>query len=198
MKNEKNFYIVVGILSVVVCGFLFFHSKPTSSSSGGTVTYGQVDQLRKTTQIKKALETKKVAVDNYNSAPSLSAKYHAVEDQTAEPKSGLNFESQKHAVVDDEAELEGEHMPTNMLEVQINKKLVNDQKAAELSAQQKKLFIANYKKQALAKGYIVELNDQLVVTKVEKVRGAKGPASMQQQIPQDDVEIEEFDDDSAE
>jgi len=165
----------------------------SGSSNSSQVTYGQVDHLRKETKARKELEIKKMEVDNYKSAPSLSNAYRPVEDG-AQANDGIRFESEKHSVVKDQAEIEGDREPINMLEVQINKRLVNDQRAAELSAQQKKQFIENYKKQALAKGYMVELNDQLVITKVQKVdRANKGPAS----IPQEDVEIQEYDEDEG-
>lgn len=193
MKNEKMIYIIVGIVSVLGCSYLFFSSKGGSiaGSGGSTVTYGQVDQLRKETKIRKELQSKKMAVDNYKSAPSLSNQYRQVEDEQAK-KSGIQFESEKHSVAND-ADIEPDREPVNMLENQINKRLVNDQKAAQLSAAQKEAFIENYKKQALAKGYLVELNDQLVVTKVQKVATKKGPAS----IEQEEVEMQEFEEDEG-
>jgi hypothetical protein len=196
MKNEKNLYIGVAVVSVLFCAYWFMHSKH-SSSQGTTVTYGQVDSLRKETQIRKEMDRKKVAVDNYKSAPSLDNAYRAVEDET-NSGSGIKLESDKHAVANEQAEPDVRREPVNALEAQINKRLVNDQQAAEFTAQQKRSFIENYKKQALAKGYLVELNDQLVVTKVQKVSKPKGPASIGSgSIPQEDVEIQEFDDDDG-
>jgi len=189
MKNEKHLYIIVAIASVVGVGILFLmsHQKPASAP---TVSYKQVDELRKETQIRKTMESKKVAVDNYRSAPSLSNAYRQVEDDT-NVHQAIKLESEKHAVVGDQDD-SGHRQPINFLESQINKRLVNDQKAAELSDIQKKQFIQNYKKQALAKGYEVELNDQLVITKVTKVV-RKGPAS----IPTEDVEMQEYDEDES-
>ncbi len=189
MKNEKNLYIIVAIVSILGCGFIYFFSGHESSSTG-KVTYSQVDQLRKETKIRNEIQRKKVAVDNYKSAPSLSNSYRAVEEQNVDDKSAIKFESERNSIESEQALLNEEAVPANMLDVQINKRLVNDQKAAQLSAQQKRVFIENYKKQALAKGYLVELNDQLVVTKVQKVASPKAPAS----IPQEDVEIHEYED----
>lgn len=195
-KNEKNLYIVVGIVSVLGCGILYFSSRHNSETS--KVTFGQVDKLRQETKIKNELARKKVSVDNYRQAPALNTDYRPVDEETAVGRSSVVLESEKHSVTQDVNEEDSRRQPVSMLEAQINKKLVIDQKAEQMSVYQKKQFIENYKKNALAAGYLVELSDQLVVTKVQKIsRGQnKGPAS----IPQEEINIqeEEYEDEEAE
>lgn len=190
-NNEKNLYIGVGVLSVVVCGFLFFKSQETSSSGKSGVTFGQLDHMKKELKIRKNLESQKVSVENYATAPSLSNSYREVEQASGRAGSVVLESEKLHATQED---LGGEvsQQPINMLEAQINKKLLNDQRAQQMTAVQKEQFILDYKKKALAAGYVVELSDDLTITKVQKVAGAgksKAPAS----VPQEDINIQEED-----
>lgn len=194
MKNEKNLYIIVGIISVLGCGFLFFNSQSGSEKSS-KVTFGQVDHLRQETKVRAKIDRERVEIENYKNAPSLSNAYRPVAEETP-GQGGIILESAKNQAIQDSAD-PSVSQPTSFLESQINARLVNQQRAAQMSALQKKQFIENYKQRALAMGYLVELNDQMIVTRVQKIdggaaqRAAKNPASIQHQPQAVDVDIME-------
>jgi len=182
MQNEKNLYIIVFAVSVIGCGIMYFASNSGTSSDKAKVTFGQVDQLRKETQVKNNIERNKVQVENYKKAPALTNDYRAVDEQYGGANQGIVLESNlNHAAIDAD-EGRGQGGSFNMLETQINKRLVNDQRAAQMSQIQKRQFVEDYKARARAMGYLVELNDQMVVTRVTKIPDSeiapKGPASV--------------------
>ena len=179
------------VLLLAALFFLQVDNKAPSVSLEGKVTYRELDKVRRNEEVRAHLQREKVNVENYKKAPQISESYRV----EAAPETGLRLEASVGAAAKDIAESELQGMATNSLENRINQKLLNDQKAAQMSQMQKRQFAAEYKKKALAMGYQVELNDKLEITKVHKV---ESPNRAVKSSPVIDVDSMEDEDESFE
>lgn len=190
-KNQIN----IGVAGVVFfLGTIFFlNEKPNTNpagNNGSKITYRDLDKARKNEEVKSHFQREKVHVENFKQAPQINESYHKIEpvnDHT------LRLEASVGAAAKDIAESQLHGMAMQSLENRINQKLLNEQKAAQMSAFQKKQFAEAYKKRALSMGYEVELNDNLEVMKVRKV-GTGSPAI--KSSPVIDVDSTEEDEES--
>lgn len=190
-KYNKN-YLIWGVCAVFVVAVLFWQ-KNSSTPATNRITYGEVDKARKQEQTKSHLQREKVHIENYKNAPQISDVYHPTESQPASEE-GLRLEASVSAAAKDIGEAELSGMAVESLENKINRRLLNEQKTAQMNEVQKKQFAAEYKKKALAMGYSVELNDNLEVIKVQKVEKQKliksNPVIDVDSIEEDDEEFE--------
>ncbi|MCC6138095.1 MAG: hypothetical protein IT287_05650 [Bdellovibrionaceae bacterium] len=182
-NNEKVLYSGVVVIAVAL-GMYILREKQSQAQGAKVVTYQQLDQVRKDTSTRVKLEKRKTEVINIQTAPRLDNNMREVSNGLNEPNNnGIRLEGEKIHSIEDSADASVYDSPMNSLETQINKKLVNDQHAAQMSIIQKKEFIKDYKKRALAMGYNVELNDRLELIRAEKVKSKtvgyeKAPASV--------------------
>lgn len=197
MLTDKEKILYSGIVVVAVgFGMYILREKQSQNSreQRKTVTYQQLNQERMGAITKDKLEKQKVAVTNWQTAPRLDNNMREISNGLNEPSNGIKLEGEKIHSTEDSADASVYDSPMNSLEKEINKKLVNDQYAAQMSALQKKQFIKDYKARALAAGYSVELNDRLELVRAEKIKpkGAsyeKSPASV---IDVDSMEEDEY------
>lgn len=179
---------------VLFLGVLFFlNDKPNANlpeNAGSKVSYRELDKIRKNEEAKARFQREKVHVENFKQAPQINESYR----QVAPPQdNSLRLEASVGAAAKDIAESELQGMALQSLENRINQKLLNEQKAAQMNAFQKKQFAEAYKKRALSMGYEVELNEDLEVMKVRKV-GTGSPAI--KSAPVIDVDSMEEDEES--
>jgi len=196
MKNDKKLFIAASVFLSV--GLLFFGSAwNKKDESNKKVTFGQVEHLRKAAITKNRMERQKAEVQNYMSAPALDNGIQGSKDLQQDGSDSLSLESSSnHAAADSR---DGDNaMPANFLDSQTNKLLANKQHYEQMNLAQKKQFIAEYKRKALAMGYVIELDDKLNIIKVQR-----DPASQKSQFhrPAEPVDVDQMeveDDETAE
>lgn len=175
MQQDKKMYIAAGVFLGV--GLLFLSvivQKQTKEEH--KVTFGKVESFRRDAIVKDRLQRQKVEVQNYMSAPSVSNSVRVVSDHNDD--AGLKLESSENSAVKDSARNDHNAMPTNALDSQMSKVLANRQKYDEMTQMQKKRFIEEYKRNALARGYLIELDDKLNI-----VQYKRAPAAQKGQTP---------------
>lgn len=172
MKKDDSIYIWAGVIILSGVALLFYASRREFSPGQSGVTFSQVDNARKDLMIKKDIQRKRAEVENYKNAPVLDTQYRPVREHSGH--SGLQLESAPNHAAADSGDASSLSSTTNgSLDFQINKTLVNQQRAVQMSAVQKQQFVEDYKKKALAMGYEVEINSKLEITKVKKA-GSSG------------------------
>ncbi len=167
-NNEKILYSGVVVVAVGF-GMYFLRQSNTPVSHKKVVTYQDISTERNAAIAKDRIEKVKVEVTNAQTAPQLGVGIREVKDGLAEDHDGLRLEGEKNHAAIDAADPTVHEMPFTSLETQINRKQVDDQRAAQMSAIQKRNFVEQYKKRALAMGYDVELNDRLELIKAKKI-----------------------------
>lgn len=191
--KEKIIYSCV-VVAVVGMGVYILRQAQSQTSTKKVVTYQELNQVRKGAINQHKMEQQKVKITNWKTAPRLDNNMREISNGMNEPSNGIKLESGKNHSVEDAADASVYESPMNSLETQINKKLVTDQHAAQMSAIQRKEFIKDYKKRALAMGYNVELNDKLELVRADKIKSKtatfeKTPASV---IDVDSMEEDEY------
>lgn len=189
--KEKILYSSVVVVAVGLGMFILRQSKSTPVAVK-PITYQDITTERNAAIARDKIEKQAVAVKNFQTAPRLDNNLRDVKDGLEDDSSGIRLESEKNHSAQDIAEVY--EAPLNSLETKINEKLVNDQKAAQMSQIQKRNFVENYKKRALAMGYKVELNDKLELIRADKVKPVTIPTSRPSAVEGD---VETWEDDNA-
>lgn len=167
-NNEKILYS--GLVVVAVGIGMYLLRKPSAlHDHKKVVTYQDISTERNAAIAKDRMEKVRVEVTNARTAPRLGNGIREVKDGLAENTQSIRLETEKNHAAIDAADPTVHEMPFTSLETQINRKQVDDQRAAQMSIIQKKNFVEQYKKRALAMGYRVELNDRLELVRAEKV-----------------------------
>lgn len=190
-NNEKILYSGVVVVAVGLGMYLLRQSKDTTQTPK-PITYQDITAERNAAIAKDKIEKQAVAVKNFQTAPRLDPNFRDVKNGLEDNSGGIQLEGEKNHAAQDIAEVY--EAPLNSLETKINEKLVNDQKAAQMSQIQKRTFVENYKKRALAMGYKVELNDKLELIRADKVKPVTIPSSRPSAVEGD---VETWEDDDA-
>lgn len=162
------------------------------------VTYQDISTERNAAIAKDRMEKVRVEVTNARTAPRLGTGMREVKDGLAEQSQGIRLETEKNHAAIDAADPTVHEMPFTSLENQINRRQVDDQRAAQMSVLQKRTFVEQYKKRALAMGYRVELNDRLELVRAERVtqpmnQFPSNSAPVDVNSMEEDVELDEGD-----
>ncbi|MCB9072575.1 MAG: hypothetical protein H6623_03065 [Bdellovibrionaceae bacterium] len=189
MVSKRDKYIYSGAVVIIVAlAMLFIRAQKNESGAGAkAVTFQALDLERKRAISHKQMEQKKMEVTNWKTAPKLDNNLRPIHNNLEDPASKIQLESAKNHAEVDARDPDVYEIPMSSLETQINKRMVNEQYAAQMSALQKKNFVEGYKKRALAMGYMVELNDKLELIRATKVR------TIQQNSPS--VEVDSMEED---
>lgn len=173
--NQQNQKYIIAIGGVLFVGlFLLWKGSSNSATTQGKVSYGDVDKAHKQEVARSRLEREKVNIENYKKAPQISDAYRPVEDHAAsDDNEGLRLQASVSPAAKDIGENDLHGMAVESLENKINRRLLNEQQSAQMNLAQKRQIANEYKKKALSLGYQVELNDNLEVTKVQKVEAPK-------------------------
>jgi hypothetical protein len=190
MISQRDKYIYSGAVVIIVgLGMLFIRSQPKDSESPEKqVTYHELELERKRAESTKKMDRQRTEVQNWQTAPKLNGNMHPVKNELEEGSAKIRLESAKNHAAIDSADVDVNEMPFSSLESQINKRMINEQHAAQMSQIQKRRFVEDYKKRALAMGYQVELNDKLELVRATKVRQ---PSYDSQKVPVDVDSMEE-------
>lgn len=184
MSNDKKL-IAAGVLFGLG---LFFFASVYSKRGENKVTFGQVEDIRKETMLKSRMERQRVEVQNFKTAPALGSGIQKENNQM--DRDGLTLESSRnHAAADSYDTASDTATPATFLESQTNKLLANKQHYEHLTQMQKKRFIAEYQRKALAMGYLVELDDKLNIVKVQRAPASQKP----QYQPSEPVDVDQMD-----
>ncbi len=191
-STEKVIYSCVVVFAVGF-GMYAWQTQKTKTAPAKVITYKDLKTVRNSAIAQDKIEKQKVQVTNWKTAPQLDSNVRELKNGLNETTESIRIESQKNVAAIDAAEGAAYEAPISSLETQINKKLVNDQVAVQMSQMQKNQFIDNYKKRALSMGYVVELNDQLELIKATKIPSKpsfneKAPAS----VDVDSMEEDDF------
>lgn len=189
-NNEKIIYSGVVIVAVGV-GMYLLRQTQTQKQPSKTITYQDITTERNAAIARDKFEKTTVAVKNAQTAPMLGTGVREVGNGLEDNSGAIRLESEKNHAAADSVDPSVYEAPINSLETKINEKMLSDQKAAQMSALQKRMFIKNYKERALAMGYKVELNDRLELIRADKVRNVptKAPAAVE--------DVESWEDDDA-
>lgn len=199
-SKEKIIYSCI-VVCAVAFGMYILREGKLAKNSPKVITYKDISSEKTKTMTQDKINKQKVEMTNWQTAPQLKGNIQELKNNLDEPNNNeLKLESQKnHAAIDAaDSTASAYEAPVSSLENQINKQLVNDQEAAQMSSLQKKKFIETYKKRAKDMGYDVELNDKLQLVKAAKIPPKpdyfdKSPASVNDV---ESFEAEDFDEES--
>lgn len=174
---------------MIVSAVVFISGNPPPKERS-TVTYGEVDKVRKQEQTKSKLQREKVHIENFQQAPQINEGYQP-SGNASHQEEGLRLEASVGSAAKDIAESDFKGMAVESLENKINQRLLNDQRSAQMNAMQKRQFAEEYKKKALSMGYAVELNEKLEVVKVQKIEPEQAVIKSNPVIDVDSMEGDE-------
>jgi hypothetical protein len=197
MQQDKKMYIAAGVFLGVGLLFLSVNFKKQESPEVRKISFGQVENTRRAAIVKGREERAKVEVQNYMSAPAVTNGIRVVRDHNED--AGLKLESSLNSAVKDSVRDDHNAMPTNALDAQMSKVLANRQKYEEMTKMQKARFIEEYKRNALAMGYVIELDDKLNIVKYRRTPAAqRAQTPIPVQMPNDVDQMEEDSDELEE
>jgi hypothetical protein len=194
MQKDKKMYIAAGVFLAV--GIIFMSVMANKAQKENKISFGRVENFRRDAIVKDRIQRQKVEVQNYMSAPALSNAARVINDHSDD--AGLKLESSQMAAAKDSVRDEHNAMPTNALDSQMSKILANRQQYDQMTKMQKKRFIEEYKRNALARGYLIELDDNLNIVKYSRAPAAnKGQTPIPVQMPTDVDQMEEDSDEAG-
>ncbi|MCB0379552.1 MAG: hypothetical protein KDD33_13755 [Bdellovibrionales bacterium] len=151
------------LLATLVLLFMYLQEPSTDLVDGpGSVQYNQINQYRLEAERKIELERGMAEMKRKKSGPKLVP----VEAQDVEP---LKILPDRDPHMDD-LEEDKTYGPVT-LDQKMNAFLANRQAYEEVEHANRQAYVDEFKKEARAMGYEVEINDQMEIVKVRKING---------------------------
>ncbi len=180
LKHLSRTYVVVGVTTALTFAILFWDSPENHVSAivksdmgttrrGGETPEDMVNTFLKESQIQRKMEMHNRELENKVTTKPLGKEDQIVEESDRTPGVSLEMENREQKVYEDIYGPEGKNRGPTSPDDRIKMRIEQEQWLSQTQKQERKVYIQNFLKEAYDAGYAIELDDNLVVTRVRKV-----------------------------